>query len=102
MRMGFKARVGGVQWAAREELRFGSPILWKIETVKHKLCAAKKRAWFSSKIEVASLEYKLSSEEKLCNTSSREMSGPEERKNLIEELEKSRSMKCYGSLGFGS
>jgi hypothetical protein len=37
MRMGFSVRVGGEQQATIEELRFGSPILWKIETVAHKL-----------------------------------------------------------------
>jgi hypothetical protein len=45
---------------------------------------------------VASLEEELSSEEELCNTASREMSGPEARKNRIEELERSRSIKCCG------
>jgi hypothetical protein len=30
MRMGFKARVGGEQWVAREELRFGSPSYGKL------------------------------------------------------------------------
>jgi hypothetical protein len=41
---------------------------------------------------VASLEEELSSEEKPCSTSSREMSGPDARRNLIDELERSRSM----------
>jgi hypothetical protein len=44
MRMGFKVKVGGGRQAARVELKFGNPILWKIKTVAHMLCAARNRA----------------------------------------------------------
>jgi hypothetical protein len=37
MRMGFSVRVGGERQPTREELSFGNPILWKIETVAHNL-----------------------------------------------------------------
>jgi hypothetical protein len=44
-------------------------------------------------MDVASLEEELSAKSEPYKTSSSEMSGPDARRNLIEELERSRSMK---------